>query len=85
MRSVPDGHKFVLYFTHNVGRPYRMFQALYYALKDRDPHSCSSNLVKIIRIILSYDNSVWRSERKSLLSDYNDTPSFIIEKSSKKV
>lgn len=39
MRGVPDSHEFVLSLTHDVDRPYKTFQAPYYALINRDPLS----------------------------------------------
>jgi hypothetical protein len=33
-RPVPDGHEFVLLLTHDVDRPYKTYQAPYYALTD---------------------------------------------------
>ena len=34
---VPDGHEFALCLTHDVDRPYKTYQSVYYALRDRDP------------------------------------------------
>ncbi len=34
---VPDDHEFALLLTHDVDRPYKTYQAPYYALRDRDP------------------------------------------------
>jgi hypothetical protein len=36
MSAVPDDHEFALLLTHDVDRPYKTFQSLYYALRDRD-------------------------------------------------
>ena len=34
---VPDGHEFALCLTHDVDRPYKTYQSVYYALRDGDP------------------------------------------------
>src|SRR6056297_149816 len=34
---VPDGHEFALCLTHDVDRPYKTYQSLFYALTRRDP------------------------------------------------
>jgi len=34
---VPDGYEFALCLTHDVDRPYKTYQSLYYALTRRDP------------------------------------------------
>ena len=33
-RPIPEGHEFVLLLTHDVDRPYKTYQAPYYALRD---------------------------------------------------
>ncbi|WP_154018523.1 polysaccharide deacetylase family protein [Halolamina rubra] len=33
-KPIPDGHEFVLLLTHDVDRPYKTYQAPYYALRD---------------------------------------------------
>jgi len=33
---VPDGHEFALCLTHDVDRPYKTYQGLYYAIRNRD-------------------------------------------------
>jgi len=35
-RPIPDGHEFVLLLTHDVDRPYKTYQAPYYALRDTE-------------------------------------------------
>lgn len=35
--TVADGHAFALCLTHDVDRPFKTYQGLYYALADRDP------------------------------------------------
>jgi len=35
---VPDGYEFALCLTHDVDRPYKTYQAVYYAIEERDPH-----------------------------------------------
>jgi len=37
MSPVPDDHEFALLLTHDVDRPYKTYQSLYYALRDREP------------------------------------------------
>jgi len=34
---VPEGYEFALLLTHDVDRPYKTYQAPYYAVRDRDP------------------------------------------------
>ncbi|GGN88252.1 polysaccharide deacetylase family protein [Haloarcula pellucida] len=34
---VPDGHEFALCLTHDIDRPYKTYQSLFYALTRRDP------------------------------------------------
>jgi len=34
---VPDGHDFALCLTHDIDRPYKTYQSLFYALAHRDP------------------------------------------------
>ena len=34
---VPDGHEFALCLTHDVDRPYKTYQSVYYAIEERDP------------------------------------------------
>lgn len=36
MTDVPDGHEFALLLTHDVDRPYKTFQSIFYALRERD-------------------------------------------------
>ncbi len=36
MSTVPDGYEFAVCLTHDVDRPYKTFQAPYYALKERN-------------------------------------------------
>jgi hypothetical protein len=35
--AVPDGHSYALLLTHDVDRPYKTYQSIYYAVRDRDP------------------------------------------------
>ncbi|MFD1647771.1 polysaccharide deacetylase family protein [Haloarchaeobius litoreus] len=37
MSAVPDDHEFALLLTHDVDRPYKTYQSLYYALQNREP------------------------------------------------
>ncbi|WP_256300965.1 polysaccharide deacetylase family protein [Haloarchaeobius salinus] len=37
MSAVPDDHEFALLLTHDVDRPYKTYQSLYYGLRDREP------------------------------------------------
>lgn len=37
MSAVSDDHEFALLLTHDVDRPYKTYQSLYYAVRDRDP------------------------------------------------
>jgi len=45
-RPIPDGHEFVLLLTHDVDRPYKTYQSLYYALTEpgRRAHHLASLL-----------------------------------------
>lgn len=52
MTSVPDGYEFALCLTHDVDRPYKTYQAPYYALKERDPSQ--------LRSMVSSDRSYWQ-------------------------
>ncbi|RLM54043.1 hypothetical protein DVK02_11495 [Halobellus sp. Atlit-31R] len=42
--QVPGDHDFALCLTHDVDRPYKTYQALYYAVKGRDPSHAASLL-----------------------------------------
>ena len=39
---IPDGHRFALCLTHDVDRPYKTYQSLYYAITDLDPSHLAS-------------------------------------------
>jgi hypothetical protein len=41
---VPDGHEFALCLTHDVDRPYKTYQSVYYALRERRPSHLRSAL-----------------------------------------
>ena len=34
---IPGDHAFALCLTHDVDRPYKTYQSVYYALRERDP------------------------------------------------
>jgi hypothetical protein len=41
---VPPGHEFALLLTHDVDRPYKTYQSIYYAVTERDPSHLASLL-----------------------------------------
>jgi len=43
-RQIPGDHSFALCLTHDVDRPYKTYQAPYYALRERDPSHLASLL-----------------------------------------
>jgi hypothetical protein len=62
-RPVPDGHEFVLLLTHDVDRPYKTYQAPYYALLD------SGNRLQHLRSLLPGREPYWQFETIMALED----------------
>jgi hypothetical protein len=58
---VPDGHTFALCLTHDVDRPYKTYQSVYYAIDERDP----THLLDL----LPGRNPYWQFERVMELED----------------
>lgn len=56
-----DEPSFSLCLTHDVDRPYKTYQSLYYALKDRDPYH--------IRTVMSDSHPYWQFEEVMELED----------------
>lgn len=52
MTSVSDDHEFALCLTHDVDRPYKTYQAPYYALTERDPSQ--------LRSMVTSDRPYWQ-------------------------
>mgnify|MGYP006273041103 FL=1 len=59
--AVPDGHSFALCLTHDVDRPYKTYQAPYYAVTERDPSH--------LRSLLPGVNPYWSFEAIAALED----------------
>lgn len=59
--DIPAGHTFALCLTHDVDRPYKTYQSLYYAAKNRDP----SHLVDV----LPGRNPYWQFETIMAIED----------------
>ncbi|GAB7095395.1 polysaccharide deacetylase family protein [Halolamina litorea] len=55
-RPIPDGHEFVLLLTHDVDRPYKTFQAPYYALRGQ------GNRLKHLASLLPGREPYWQFE-----------------------
>lgn len=67
--AIPGNHAFVLCLTHDVDRPYKTFQAPYYAITDRDPTH--------LRSLVPGVNPYWSFERiRRLESDLEVRSSF---------
>jgi len=58
---IPDGHSFALLLTHDVDRPYKTYQSVYYAVKERDPSHLASLLPGI--------NPYWQFENVRALEE----------------
>lgn len=58
---IPDGHSFALCLTHDVDRPYKTYQSLYYAALERDPSH--------LRSLLPGRNPYWSFEDIMRLED----------------
>lgn len=56
-----DDHEFALCLTHDVDRPYKTFQAPYYALKERDPSH--------LRSLVCSERPYWQFEEIMYLED----------------
>ena len=56
-----DDHSFALCLTHDVDRPYKTYQSVYYALADRDPRQLKS--------LLPGRNPYWQFERLMEVED----------------
>ena len=54
MTALPDGYEFALCLTHDVDRPYKTFQAPYYAVVERD--------LGHLRALLSTERPYWQFE-----------------------
>ncbi|MCU4801661.1 polysaccharide deacetylase family protein [Halobacteria archaeon HArc-gm2] len=66
---VPGDHEFALCLTHDVDRPYKTYQSLYYALKERDPSH--------LRGLLPGSNPYWTfQEMLDLESELGVTSAF---------
>ncbi|WP_121823398.1 polysaccharide deacetylase family protein [Halostella salina] len=60
--AVPDGHEFALCLTHDVDRPYKTYQSIYYALQERPGYH--------LRTALPGRNPYWQfDEIRDLESD----------------
>ncbi len=58
---IPDDHSFALCLTHDVDRPYKTYQSLYYAVTERDPSH--------LRSLLPGRNPYWSFEKIMQLED----------------
>ncbi len=54
MNNIPDGYEFALCLTHDVDRPYKTFQAPYYALTEGDPTH--------LKTLVTSDEPYWQFE-----------------------
>ncbi|WP_313696324.1 polysaccharide deacetylase family protein [Halorarum halobium] len=59
--GVPEGHSFSLCLTHDVDRPYKTYQSLYYAVTERDPYH--------LRTLLPDVNPYWQFEEVMALEE----------------
>jgi hypothetical protein len=62
-RPIPEGHEFVLLLTHDVDRPYKTYQAPYYALLD------DGNRLQHLRSLLPGREPYWQFETVMALED----------------
>ena len=62
-RPIPDGHDFALLLTHDVDRPYKTHQSLYYALSD------SGRRLQHLRDLLPGRNPYWQFDRVTRIED----------------
>jgi peptidoglycan/xylan/chitin deacetylase (PgdA/CDA1 family) len=62
-RPIPDGHEFALLLTHDVDRPYKTYQYLYYALTDPE------NRWNHLSGLLSAENPYWQFDRVTSIED----------------
>lgn len=53
-KHLPEEHEFALCLTHDVDRPYKTYQSIYYALKEKDTYHLES--------LLSSRNPYWQFE-----------------------
>jgi peptidoglycan/xylan/chitin deacetylase (PgdA/CDA1 family) len=56
-RPIPDDHEFALLLTHDVDRPYKTYQYLYYALADPEKRGYH------LSSLLSSENPYWQFDR----------------------
>ncbi|WP_207589620.1 polysaccharide deacetylase family protein [Halomontanus rarus] len=61
MTGLLDEHEFSLCLTHDVDRPYKTFQAPYYALQERNPSH--------LRSLISSERPYWQFEELMALED----------------
>ena len=62
-RPIPDGHDFALLLTHDVDRPYKTHQSLYYALTD------DGRRLQHLRDLLPGRNPYWQFDRVKRIED----------------
>jgi len=62
-RPIPDGHEFALLLTHDVDRPYKTHQALYYALSE------SGRRLRHLLDLLPGRNPYWQFDRVKRIED----------------
>lgn len=62
-RPIPDDHEFVLLLTHDVDRPYKTYQAPYYALLD------DGNRLQHLRSMLPGQQPYWQFETVMALEE----------------
>jgi hypothetical protein len=59
--AVPDGHSYALLLTHDVDRPYKTYQSLYYGLAEPSRYH--------LRTLVSRDEPYWQFEDVMALED----------------